>query len=122
MILNKLCHTHIKDSFWYGTIGSDFNLVIDKSTGYFNATKLCRDTGKDINHWKRVKQTKELIAYIKTRGGTDIYEPKGLSNYQKDDKQITGTYLPQDLFLPLAMWISTDFYCKCVHIILGLSE
>jgi len=122
MMLNTICYKQIKDTFWYGVIGNDFILVIDKSTGYFNATKLCEMCGKDFNQWKRLKRTQELIEYGKNRGGNDyidIYEPKGLINFNEDDKQITGTYIPSELFLALAMWISNDFYAKCMRIIFG---
>ena len=38
--LSNCIYEHIKDTFYYGLFG-DFRLVIDKSTGFFNATKLC---------------------------------------------------------------------------------
>jgi len=38
--LTECTYECIKDTFYYGLFG-DFKLVIDKATGYFNATKLC---------------------------------------------------------------------------------
>jgi hypothetical protein len=42
--LSECVYEHIKDTFYYGLFG-DFKLVIDKNTGYFNATKLCIEGG-----------------------------------------------------------------------------
>jgi len=121
MTLNDICYEQIKDTFWYGIYG-DFKLVIDKSTGCFNATKLCNNTGKEFKQWMRMKHTQELIAYTKScRGNSpgNFYEPKGLSNNNECDKQITGQYVCEDLLLSLANWISPEFYCKCNKIIIN---
>jgi hypothetical protein len=39
-LLNDVCYEQISENFYNGIFG-DFQLVIDKETGYFNATKLC---------------------------------------------------------------------------------
>jgi hypothetical protein len=39
----------------------DFRLVIDKDTGYFNATKLCIEGGKNYFEWNRLKKSKDMI-------------------------------------------------------------
>jgi hypothetical protein len=46
MDLTKCIYEHIKDTYYYGLFG-DFRLVIDKRTGYFNATKLCNQGNKE---------------------------------------------------------------------------
>jgi type IV secretory pathway VirD2 relaxase len=41
-------------------------LVVDKNTGYFNATKLCKDGNKDFSDWKCLKKSNELIKFYKS--------------------------------------------------------
>jgi hypothetical protein len=67
--LIDICFEHIKDTFYYGLFG-DFKLVIDKSTGYFNATKLCADGGKRLHDWSRLEKSKNMVDYYhKSWGG-----------------------------------------------------
>ena len=47
--LKDVCYRQIKDNFYYGLFG-DFQLVVDKNTGCFNATKLCNNGGKKFKH------------------------------------------------------------------------
>jgi hypothetical protein len=61
--LNDICYEHIKDTFYYGKFGY-FNLVVDKKTGFFNATKLCIDGGKEFRFWLRLDRAKELILFF----------------------------------------------------------
>ncbi|CCU56203.1 N1R/p28-like protein [Mythimna separata entomopoxvirus 'L'] len=122
MSLNDICYEQIKDSFYYGLFG-DFKLIIDKNTGYFNATKLCKDGGKRFKKWLENDRSKELIeCFDKDFGSpnsdhqksTYIIESKGTN---KLDLLISGTYVCDDLLLSISTWISTDFYKKCNKII-----
>jgi hypothetical protein len=47
--LRDVCFEQIQDQYWYGLYG-DFKIIIDKDTGYFNATKLCQDGGKEFKY------------------------------------------------------------------------
>jgi len=114
--LSECTYAHIKDTFYYGLFG-DFKLVIDQKTGYFNATKLCSDGGKEYKKWGRLEKSKKMIEYYKKNWGPDLdskflYEVKG-ANKDKIDKQVTGTYVPKELILDIASWISVEFYDKC---------
>lgn len=115
--LSECIYEHIKDTFYYGVFG-DFKLVIDKATGYFNATKLCVEGGKEYKLWSRLEKSKNLIEYYKkSRGDMYLgYTIKG-DNKDKINKQITGTYVPKELILDIASWISIEFYDKIVPII-----
>jgi len=64
--LNDVCFERIKDTFYYGMFG-EFKLVVDKSTGCFNATKLCADGGKEFYNWTRLEKSKRLMAYYENR-------------------------------------------------------
>ncbi|CCU56183.1 N1R/p28-like protein [Choristoneura rosaceana entomopoxvirus 'L'] len=119
MSLNSICYEHIKDNYYYGLFG-DFKLVIDKSTGFFNATKLCNLGNKQFKQWKRLEKSQDLIKYIENiRGGDShfgFYEIKG-DNNDEIIKQYTGQYVCDDLILDISSWISPEFYMKCNNII-----
>jgi len=119
MSLNDICYELIKDSFHYGTFG-EFTLVIDKNTGCFNATKLCKQGNKDFSDWSCLKRAKELIKfYHKSRpqnSGGGFYEIKA-DNKHELNKQITGQYVQKEFILDIASWISPEFYFKCSQIV-----
>lgn len=120
MNLSNICYEQIKENFWYGILG-DFKLVIDRDTEYFNATKLCEIAGKRFRNWLRNSSTKQLIDYLTADArirAPGFYEKFGDNN---DDtmQKITGTYVPKELILNLASWISPQFYIKCNDIIIA---
>jgi hypothetical protein len=116
--LNDVCYKQISENFYYGMFG-DFQLVIDKDTGYFNAAKLCALGGKDFFDWKRLNRTRRLFKQL--QAGSDgkrlVYEVR-TSNKSLIEKQISGQYVQKDLFLDLASWVSTDFYIRCNKIVI----
>jgi len=66
MSLTERIYEHIKDNFYYGLFG-DFKLVIDKATGYFNATKLCEQGKKEYKKWSRLeKSSKNYLCFKKS--------------------------------------------------------
>ncbi|CCU55681.1 N1R/p28-like protein [Choristoneura biennis entomopoxvirus] len=121
MSLIDVCYEQIKDQYYYGLFG-DFKLVIDKNTGCFNATKLCNLGIKQYRDWKRLEKSKDLINYINKnqRGDSRVgfYEIKG-DNNDTLTKQITGQYVPKEIILDIASWISIEFYMKCNDIIIS---
>ncbi len=116
--MSECVYEHIKDTFYYGLFG-DFKLVIDKNTGYFNATKLCKVGNKKFNDWSRLEKSKNMVEYYQPRYGISRigYEIKG--NNDLLNKQVTGTYVPKELILDIASWISIEFYDKCNNIIIN---
>ncbi|CCU56199.1 transcriptional regulator [Mythimna separata entomopoxvirus 'L'] len=128
MSLNDICYEQIKDSFYYGLFG-DFKLIIDKNTGYFNATKLCKDGGKRFDNWIRLDKSKELIKYYNDNATSsdvrklisDQNEEKLIYNINvhgnKINDTISGTYVYKKLLLDIAAWVSKDFYNKCYDIL-----
>jgi hypothetical protein len=122
MDLTQVCYEHIKDTFYYGVFG-DFKLVVDKATGYFNATKLCTSGNKEFYNWSRLEKSKRLTAYYSKScpsysRGSLIYEVK-LQNNDNLNKQVTGQYVPKELILDIASWISIEFYDRCNNIIIN---
>jgi hypothetical protein len=66
--LCDICYEHIIQNFYYGLFG-EFKLVIDKATGYFNATKLCNQGGKSFKYWLRLEKSKKLVEYYQKSWG-----------------------------------------------------
>ena len=119
--LSECIYEHIKDTFYYGVFG-DFKLVIDKKTNCFNATKLCSLGEKSFKYWTRLERTKKLLEYYQKSWGGDshlsFYEVK-LQNNDNLNKQVTGTYVPKELILDIASWVSIEFYDRCNNIIIN---
>jgi hypothetical protein len=114
--LNDVCFERIRDTFYYGMFG-EFKLVVDKSTGCFNATKLCADGGKEFYNWTRLEKSKRLMAYYENRpSDLRAYEVKGC-NKDALVAKTTGQYVCKELLLDIASWISVEFYDKCSRII-----
>lgn len=108
-------YLQIKDDFYY----SDFlglKIIVDKKTGFFNATKLCVSGGKQFYDWFHDDRTQKLWSYLRR------YEHNHtiVLNYDINDSndEISGTYVHEDLILDLALWISPKFYIICKKIIM----
>ena len=59
-MLSEVCYQQIEGDFYYGWYGG-FNVVMMKSNGYVNATKLCADGGRRFQHWKDNNHVRDLI-------------------------------------------------------------
>lgn len=119
--LNDICYEQIKDNYYYGLFG-DFKLIIDKETGYFNATKLCKDGGKRFRNWLQNKNSQELVKYYENRPSLNSSGVKSIIKISKnedniDNKIISGCYVRKELILSISLWISNDFYDKVYKII-----
>ncbi|MGL5961591.1 MAG: KilA-N domain-containing protein [Cetobacterium sp.] len=118
LALNDICYRQIKGYAIFG----EFQLVVDKSTGCFNATKLCNIGGKLFRHWKALDRTKKIIEYFENRRRpkleAGLYEITG-DNKDSIQKQITGQYVQKKLILDIASWISVEFYDKCNNVIIN---
>ena len=69
--ITGVCYEQIEDDFWYGWY-LDLTIVMNKITGYVNATKLCTDPGKRFGNWAQNTQTKDQIEagiLLQTIGG-----------------------------------------------------
>ena len=102
--LSNCIYEHIKDTFYYGLFG-DFRLVIDKSTGFFNATKLCDQGGKNLFHWKRLEKSKRMVEYYQRSchpdlDGNFLYEVKELTK-TKQIGNLPELMSPKNLFWKL---------------------
>lgn len=122
--LKELCYEKITTNCWYAKFSS-FVIVVDLSTGYFNATKLCEINRRDYEKWIGSHKTKKLMNSLRRmRAGYSIREGLDAISYEMraDDpdtgKQIDGTYMCKEMLLDLTCWLSAEFYDKCSEIIL----
>ena len=121
--LNNVCYKQIKDNFYYGIFG-EFQLVIDQSTGCFNATKLCNlSSKKRFVDWSKLSRSRDLLKYYNNKSCLEnspgnFYEIRE-SNNDSVMKQITGQYVQKELILDIASWISVEFYDKCNSIVIN---
>jgi KilA-N domain len=74
----------IRDNYWFGAYG-EFRVVADMDNGFINASKMCKDGGKDFFRWSRLKSSEELINTLEGMigdkelseiGGCDEGDPK----------------------------------------------
>ena len=135
MSLADVSYQQIDGDYWYGWY-MDLRIVINKATGWVNATKFCNDYGKHYYHWTQKKQAKELISAIEQEAA-DIYggptEFRGSTmgslstrfnwfvlikgGKSNTDHLTNGTYIIPDLVPALAMWISSRFFIKACRIV-----
>lgn len=72
--IKEIIFEDINDDYGYGKYG-EFEVIINKKTGYINATKLCKDGGKEFrkffqyDHGKRLLET---FSYQSGRNRTDL--------------------------------------------------
>jgi hypothetical protein len=97
--LNDVCFERIRDTFYYGMFG-EFKLVVDKSTGCFNATKLCTDGGKQFKIGHVLKSQSGSSRRPHLVGGSDFYEVKG-DNKDELVAKTTGQYVRKELIQKL---------------------
>lgn len=110
-----MSYDQIHENFYFGLFGG-LKLIIDKNTGYFNATQLCRDGGKEYKNWIRNKETRALVEYVQmVRGLPAFYVVNNGPSAQCDI--IRGTYVPKELILSVASWLSSEFYLMCSDIV-----
>jgi hypothetical protein len=129
--LGTSVHETIAEGYSYGYIG-DIKLVIRRSDGYVNASKLCTLMGKqDLAHWKRLSRATNFVkAYLKrspyTKGGALLMEKDlfqevtnaDLIGISKETQEIIqGTYVPDLVAIELAYWGSPDFALTCTMIL-----
>ena len=136
--------TPITDDYHYGKLG-DFKVIIRTADEYINITKLCKMGKKEFSNWKRLDGSKELLEYYDKSYMDDVFlecledengappymegqEYKCLSIINNGDipgltkdqiQRIQGTYVPSDIAIQVAQWISCEFALKVSEIVRG---
>jgi hypothetical protein len=89
MSLNEIIFNHIDDKYAYSKYGK-FTVIMMTSNRYINATKLCKQYGKEFKHWIRNDSSKELIEEVKKEISVCGYT-------QPINQLICGTYVHEKL-------------------------
>jgi hypothetical protein len=95
---------HIDEEFAYGQY-REVSVMIRKSDGYVNATKLCKKAGKRISNWytnaaskKHIDEISELINHE--------YDP--IYTIENGKSSTRGTYVSLKLLPEIIRWIGKD--------------
>ena len=92
MELSEVAFAHIKDGYWFAKY-FDMYVTIRKEDGYINASKQCKDAGKEFKHWKRNKSTIAMVAaFEKTHTALSFLQKVTTHNTSDGEKLISGTY------------------------------
>ena len=103
----------------------EFTLIMNKKTGYMNATELCGGSRskRPFGKWTRSKKAKELIAYVskvhnipESKLFVEILPPSQVKT-EKNPYLTRGTYVHPDLIQPIAAWHSVEFGYKTTQIV-----
>ena len=80
-----------------------------REDGYIFATALCKAVNKRVNHWLRLKETKDLVK--KLENDIHIHTSGKLIEIYKggNDKYNQGTWIHPDLGIHLVQWCSSNF-------------
>jgi hypothetical protein len=85
----------------------DFDVIMDMSNGYINATKLCASGNKQLKHWSENSSSKNMITYFE--GMMNIQTKLIIIITGGQIPEITGTYVHQLLIPHIACWVSPLF-------------
>src|SRR3977135_1621893 len=58
-MITDVCFEQIKGDYWYGAY-EEFRVILNKNTGFLNATKICSSANKELYNWLRLKGMHEL--------------------------------------------------------------
>lgn len=111
-LITKLAYENIDDTFSKARYG-DFEVIMNRKTGYINATKLSADGGKRFDNWIRNDVAKELIKQCRLL----ICEESTMLVKGGQIPIITGTYAHPDLIPHIASWVSPKFAIKVSKIV-----
>ena len=97
----------------------EFDVIMDMTTGYINATKLCAQGGKRFKNWTANNYSQELIKELEETINLSLENQTKISILVRCSSfgYIKGTYVHPDLIPHIACWVSTKFAIKVSKII-----
>ena len=105
--LNMNNYVDIDENFAYCKL-ENTKIIIMKSNGYINATKLGNQYNEKVKNWFTNKSSKKIISGVKKLLNGE--EPYIMRNYGIN--KIKGTYVHPYLLTDICRWISADFSIK----------
>lgn len=88
---------------------------IDPETGFFRASRLCKENKRLISDWKRLDRTKRLIAKLATH--LNVPSDTLIVSTITGQNDSRGTLVHPVLGLDICCWISTAFFITMVSIV-----
>ncbi len=117
--ITDIAYQQIKGNYYWAQYG-DFKVIMDRSTGFINATKLCQLANtkegkpKQFGMWKQNSWSGELISVISASCGIPqdalLVEPS-------ISIDLRGVYAHPDLIPHIAAWASPVFAAKVSKIV-----
>ena len=120
------------------TTWNGLSVIKDKTTGYYQASKACKDNGKRINDWLRNKDTQEYLNSASHECGMEIecdFTDAGipasglLYKINIDGKdladgfgEIQGYYIHPDLFHDVCYWANKPYAVKVSRLMNLINE
>jgi hypothetical protein len=117
--MQRIIFDYINTDYAYGKYG-DFTVIMMTSNRYINATKLCKQYGKEFKHWKENIGNKQLIEEVNKEITPDGYPTSTNKSFiiKNDEKnELRGTYVHELLIPHIASWISPQFGIKVSKIV-----
>lgn len=111
-LITKLAYENIDDTFSKARYG-DFEVIMNRKTGYINANKLCADGDKRFDNWIRNCFAKELVKEVKK----NILKTEDVLITDNSFGITRGTYAHPDLIPHIASWVSPKFAIKVSKIV-----
>ena len=109
--ITNLAYETINEKYSKAQYG-EFNVIMDMTNGYINATKLCADGNKRFDNWMQTKINKELIYSFK-----NLLICQEVLNMNNSFGITRGTYVHQLLIPHIASWVSPLFAYKVSKIV-----
>ncbi len=103
------------------TTYNDISVIIDKETGYYNASKICRANKKQFSKWLENKRTQELLNKLSARLQLEVERVENSLPfnsaliYHLTDQiapQFMGIYIHKKLVNELCMWCNIEYALK----------
>jgi hypothetical protein len=93
----------------------NLKLIMRKSDGYVNATKLCKDAGKEYSNWKRLDGSENLLSAFER--SLQICRDLLVESITTGINETRGTYVHPKIAIQIANWCSPEFAVKVSDII-----
>jgi hypothetical protein len=113
LAITQLITKNIDEKYAFAKYGN-IEVVIMKSNGYINASKLCTLGGKRFVNWIRLENAQELIKEVENEINTEVSDLRlrlspVISIKGGNDQSLTGSYVHPDLVVHVASWLSPKF-------------
>lgn len=112
--LSELVFEDVDAQYGWGKYG-DFKVLIRKKDGYINATKLCKDGGKELTNWNQNKTSASLIEEVQRSVGIPSHPL--IEQVIQGPNDLRGSYVHPKLIPHIASWICPSFAVKVSDIV-----